>query len=113
MLVESGRAQEIMARQVDIWWESGGRLKASMRWTNKRGRISFTLIPTFSAECSKCPFNENPICNKWNKKKIYYTSLCTQLWKMRGDNIFEGRHRIGGWQPLGPVGREKKKKDKF
>jgi hypothetical protein len=32
---------------------------------------------------------------------------------MKGDNQFEGRDKILGWQPLGPLGREKKKKDKF
>jgi hypothetical protein len=32
---------------------------------------------------------------------------------MKGDNQFEKRHEIIGWQPLGPLGREKKKKDKF
>jgi len=96
-----------MARQVDIWWESGGRLKASMRWTNKRGRISFTLIPSDNTRCEKCPFNSNPICRLWND------DLCSMLWEMKGDNEFEGRDKIVGWQPLGPLGREKKKKDKF
>ena len=105
-----------MAREVDIWWESGGRLKASMRWTNKRGRISFTLIPSFEARCKKCPFKGNPICSKWRKEidnRVYNPGrLCSRLWEMKGDNRFEKRDEIFGWQPLGPLGREKKKKDK-
>jgi hypothetical protein len=33
---------------------------------------------------------------------------------MEGDNKFENRDKISGWQPLGPVTRGKiKKKDKF
>ena len=103
-----------MAREVDIWWESGGRLKASLRWTNKRGRISFTLIPAERALCSKCPFANSMICERWRskKEKIQYNSgnLCSMLWEMKGDNQFEGRDKIIGWQPLGPLGREKKKK---
>jgi hypothetical protein len=103
-----------MAREVDIWWESGGRLKASMRWTNKRGRISFTLIPSSGgSSCEKCPFKGNPICSKWRKENRAYRHLCSMLWSMKGDNRFEKRHEIIGWQPLGPLGREKKKKDKF
>ena len=106
-----------MARQVDIWWESGGRLKASLRWTNKRGRISFTLIPSDKSRCEKCPFKGNPICSKWRKEfdnRICNPEhLCSMLWIMEGDNKFEGRDKIIGWQPLGPLGREKKKKDKF
>lgn len=100
-----------MARQVDIWWESEGRLKASMRWTNKRGRISFTLIPAERALCEKCPFRGNPICSKWGKAiSDRRGHLCSMLWKMKGDNRFTGRHRIFGWQPLGPVKRERKRK---
>ena len=101
-----------MARPVDIWWESGGRLKASMRWANKRGRISFTLIPVERASCDECPFISSKICKMW-RKEIKYKYLCSMLWKMKGDNQFEGRDKISGWQPLGPLGREKKKKDKF
>ena len=111
MLVELGRIESVMAREVDIWWESGGRLKASMRWSNKRGRISFFLIPTSYASCLTCPFRENPICGKW-KEKSGEGNLCSMLWNMKGDNQFPKRNRIEGWQPLGPVGREKKKKDK-
>ena len=103
-----------MAREVDIWWEDGGRLKASLRWTNKRGRISFTLIPAGRARCEKCPFKGNLICSKWGKAaadRVYaHGHLCSMLWRMKGDNKFEGRNKIFGWQPLGPVGREKKKK---
>ena len=108
-----------MARQVDIWWEEGGRLKASMRWTNKRGRISFTLIPSYESRCEKCPFKGNPICSKWKKKidnrayNYHPGYLCNILWTMEGDNRFEMRNKIVGWQILGPLGREKKKKDKF
>ena len=98
-----------MAREVDIWWESGGRLKASLRWTNKRGRISFFLSPTSYAECHKCLFNGSPICGKWGEHD-YNGHLCSMLWTMKGDNKFEGRNKILGWQPLGPLGREKKKK---
>ena len=104
-----------MARKVDIWWESGGRLKASMRWTNKRGRISFTLIPSDRSRCEKCPFKGNPIYDEWRKgidNRVYNPgNLCSMLWVMEGDNQFEGRNKINGWQILGPVGREKK--DKF
>ena len=76
-----------MAREVDIWWESGGRLKASMRWTNKRGRISFTLIPSDCSRCEKCPFNGNPICGAWNDNRVYDSGyLCSVLWTMKGDN---------------------------
>jgi hypothetical protein len=97
-----------MAREVDIWWENAGRLKASMRWTNKRGRISFTLIPSAGPFCGECPFCGNPICGKW--RKGYNTGhLCGELWVMKGDNLFEKRDKIIGWQILGPVGREKKK----
>lgn len=102
-----------MAREVDIWWESRGRLKASLRWTNKRGRISFTLIPAERAWCEKCPFKGNPICSKWRKKNRVYSNrghLCSMLWGMKGDNRFEGRDKITGWQPLGPLGRKKNKK---
>ena len=107
-----------MARQVDIWWESGGRLKASMRWANKRGRISFTLIPAPRASCDKCPFIRTKICERWKWRKgsiqrYLENPLCSKLWGMTGDNKFEGRNNIIGWQPLGPLGREKKKKDKF
>ena len=106
-----------MAREVDIWWVDGGRLKASMRWTNKRGRISFTLIPSIRASCEKCPFKGNPLCSKWRKgidNRVYNPGhLCSMLWTMKGDNQFEKRNKIGGWQPLGPLEREKKKKDKF
>jgi hypothetical protein len=103
-----------MAREVDIWWEIGGRLKASMKWTNKRGRISFTLIPTFGSLCSKCVFKGNPICSKWRKEtgnRVYDPGhLCIMLWEMKGDNKFEGRDKIIGWQILGPVERERKRK---
>ena len=103
-----------MAREVDIWWESGGRLKASMRWTNKRGRISFTLIPSDRSRCGKCPFASSNICEKWRSKRenIQYNpgNLCSMLWKMKGDNQFEERDKILGWQIFGPLGREKKKK---
>ena len=106
-----------MAREVDIWWEEGGRLKASMRWANKRGRISFTLIPAGGALCDKCPFISSKICERWRRERenIQYNpgDLCSMLWGMKGDNQFEGRDKIIGWQPLGPLGREKKKKDKF
>jgi hypothetical protein len=102
-----------MAREVDIWWD-GSRLKASMRWSNKRGRISFPLIPTDYARCYKCPFNGSKICDKWRSRDNRgHIGLCSELWSMKGDNKFVGRDKIGGWQPLGPVGREKKKKDKF
>ena len=106
-----------MAREVDIWWADGGRLKASMRWTNKRGRISFILVPSSrGALCDKCPFKGNPICSKWRgeeeNKRYNPGHLCSMLWGMKGDNRFERRNRISGWQPLGPLGREKKKKDK-
>jgi hypothetical protein len=83
-----------------------------MRWTNKRGRISFTLIPTSRTLCDKCPFKGNPICSGWSDDRVY-KRLCSELWLMKGDNQFEGRDKILGWQPLGPVRREKKKKDKF
>ena len=108
-----------MAREVDIWWIDGGRLKASMRWANKRGRISFILIPSDRSHCEKCPFKGNPICSKWRKDiddKVYiYNSghLCSMLWMMKGDNQFRNRERINGWQPLGPIGREKKKNRKI
>ena len=104
-----------MARQVDIWWEEGGRLKASMRWTNKRGRISFFLIPASHARCPRCPFNGNSICAKWYKDKSRYPAghLCSILWNMSGNNKFAGRDRIEGWQPLGPVKRERKKNRKI
>lgn len=105
-----------MAREVDIWWESGGRLKASMRWTNKRGRISFTLIPSRRALCGECPFINNPICSRWNKANPAMCTtehLCNMLWIMEGDNKFEGRNRINAWQPLGPVKRERKKNRKI
>ena len=102
-----------MAREVDIWWVDGGRLEASLRWTNKRGRISFFLIPIKDgANCARCPFNHNPICRKWNKAnpaKYATEPLCTRLWIMKGDNQFENRLKINAWQPLGPLGREKKK----
>lgn len=103
-----------MARKVDIWWTKGRRLKASMRWTNKRGRISFTLIPSSGgASCDKCPFKVNLICSKWREEEeidIYNPGhLCSMLWVMEGDNQFEGRDEIIGWQPLGPVKRERKK----
>ena len=84
-----------MARQVDIWWESGGRLKASMRWTNKRGRISFTLIPSDRSYCEKCPFKGNSICSGWNDNRVYNPEhLCSTLWMMKGDNQFENREKI-------------------
>jgi hypothetical protein len=106
-----------MAREVDIWWADGGRLKASMRWTNKRGRITFFLVPSFMANCPRCPFKGNPICSKWGKTDNGVCNpgpLCSMLWTMKGDNKFEGREKINGWQPLGPVTRGKiKKKDKF
>ena len=106
-----------MARQVDIWWEEGGRLKASLRWSHKRGRISFFLIPAEMAVCDRCPFMSSPICSKWRKVKPERRTtghLCSMLWNMPGDNKFAGRNRIEGWQPLGPLGRDKKeKKDKF
>ena len=102
-----------MAREVDIWWTDGGRLKASMRWANKRGRISFTLIPVGRALCDKCPFKRYPICSKWRKEtdnRVYNPGhLCSMLWEMKGDNQFERRDKIFGWQPLGPVRRGKKK----
>jgi hypothetical protein len=88
-----------------------------MRWTNKRGRISFFLIPTKDrVSCARCPFIHNPICREWNKANParYATEhLCNMLWIMKGDNQFENRLRINAWQPLGPLRREKKKKDKF
>lgn len=106
-----------MARQVDIWWTDGGRLKASMRWTNKRGRITFFLVPSLLARCPKCPFEGNPICSKWREpednKQYNPGHLCSMLWVMKGNNRFRNREKISGWQPLGPVERERKKKDKF
>ena len=103
-----------MARQVDIWWEEGGRLKASMRWTNKRGRISFFLIPTLMSKCSKCPFKGNLICSKWREpedNRLYH--LCNMLWNMKGNNRFRNREKIYGWQILGPVERGRKKNRKI
>ena len=103
-----------MARQVDIWWEEGGRLKASMRWTNKRGRITFFLVPATISRCLECPFIGNLICSKWREpednKQYNPGHLCSMLWNMKGDNQFRNREKIIGWQPLGPVGRERKRK---
>ena len=102
-----------MAWEVDIKWGKWGRLEASLRWPNKRGRINFFLVPASMANCSRCPFKHNPICNKWKKdKSVYCMGLCSMLWNMPGDNQFKGRERINGWQPLGPIKRGKKKKDK-
>ena len=103
-----------MARQVDIWWINGGRLKASMRWTNKRGRITFFLVPSLIARCPRCPFEGNPICSKWRGEvdKMAYNPghLCSMLWNMKGDNQFENREKINGWQILGPVERDRKRR---
>ena len=103
-----------MARQVDIWWTNGGRLKASMRWTNKRGRITFFLVPAPMAKCPQCPFKGSLICSKWREPKdnLRYNPgrLCNMLWNMKGNNRFRNREKINGWQPLGPVGRERKRK---
>jgi hypothetical protein len=30
---------------------------------------------------------------------------------MKGDNQFRNREKINGWQPLGPVKRERKRKE--
>lgn len=101
-----------MSRQVDIWWVKGGRLKASMRWTNKRGRISFFLIPTYYANCEDCPFWKNPLCCKWKlerKDPADIVALCNLLWEMPGDNKFENKDKIVGWQPTGPIKRGKRK----
>jgi hypothetical protein len=108
-----------MARQVDIWWEEGGRLKASLRWSHKRGRISFFLIPAEMAVCDRCPFMSSSICSKWRKvkpednKQYNPGHLCSMLWNMKGNNRFRNRERINGWQPLGPVERERKKNRKI
>ncbi len=105
-----------MARQVDIWWTEGGRLKASMRWTNKRGRITFFLIPAPMSKCSRCPFKGNLICSKWREpednKQYNPGHLCSMLWNMKGNNRFRNREKINGWQILGPVERERKKNRK-
>lgn len=101
-----------MARQVDIWWEEGGRLKASMRWTNKRGRITFFLAPSDRSRCEKCPFKGNSICSGWDDNRVHNSGyLCSILWNMKGDNQFENREKINGWQLLGPVKRERKRKE--
>ena len=54
------------------------------------------------------------MCGKWRRERenIQYNpgNLCSMLWRMKGENEFEGRDRILGWQPLGPVERERKKK---
>lgn len=102
--------KEEMARKVDIWWVDD-RLKAFLRWTNKKGGISFYLRPSEITTCDKCPFNGNPICRGW--KSPSYGNLCNKLWDMDGNNKFCGRNKIIGWQPEGPIERGKKKKDKF
>lgn len=106
-----------MSKKVDIWWTDGGRLKASMRWTNKRGRINFFLVPSLMTLCPRCPFDGNPICSKWRSKvdkmAYYDPGLCSRLWNMEGDNKFENREKINGWQPLGPVERGRKKNRKL
>ena len=106
-----------MAREVDIWWTDGGRLKASMRWTNKRGRITFFLVPAPMSKCPRCPFKGNLICSKWREpednKQYNPGHLCSMLWNMKGNNQFENREKINGWQILGPVERERKKNRKI
>ena len=115
--MESGGTERDMAREVDIWWE-GDRLKASLRWTNKRGRISFFLIqhkPTIN--CDECPFNGKPICSKWRRNRrqrgrlLVEPHLCTLLWELPGDNKFDRRKEIMRWKLIGPVGREKKNRN--
>ena len=105
-----------MARQVDIWWTEGGRLKASMRWTNKRGRITFFLVPALMSKCPQCPFKGNLICSKWREpednRRYDIGHLCSMLWNMKGNNRFRNREKINGWQILGPVERERKKNRK-
>ena len=106
-----------MSRIVDIWWTEGGRLKASMRWTNKRGRITFFLVPAPFAKCDRCPFKGSLICDRWWTDEQKSTlkrrgNLCSKLWIMKGDNQFKNRDKISGWQPLGPVERERKKNRK-
>lgn len=66
------------------------------------------------ASCSRCPFKDNLICSKWREPEDNFQYnpgyLCSMLWNMKGDNQFENREKIDGWQPLGPVKRERKRK---
>lgn len=92
--------------KVDIEWKDKklGILRAKLyKGKKKNSGVKFGIKTKTSgaAECKNCPFKTNTyLCGKLLQKPEGFTSLCSALWNMPGNNAFPGRSDVHVFSPI-------------
>jgi len=93
--------------RVDIDWydRENGILGAKLyRGKKKNSGVKFKIkTKTLNgiAECKNCPFKTNTyLCGKLLQEPKGFSSLCSALWEIPGNNMFPGRNKVHVFSPI-------------